>query len=64
MLIFLAPVFANAVFQEDLFWYASQFDIFLLYLLTTREASQYWLTPWPKPRSKKPPRPTPLPAAA
>jgi len=64
MLIFLAPVFANAVFQEDLFWYASQFDIFLLYLLTTREASQYWLTPWPKPRSKKPSRPTPWPVAA
>src|SRR5690606_36868607 len=56
-LILLTPLFFDALFQEHVFWYISMFDIFVLYLLTTRTPSQYWLTPWPKVKSGPTPRP-------
>ena len=47
LLIFLVPLFLDSLFQEHIFWYISMFDIFVLYLLTTRDSSPYWLKPWP-----------------
>ena len=47
LLIFLVPLFFDSLFQEHIFWYISMFDIFVIYLLTTRESSPYWLKPWP-----------------
>ncbi len=51
ILIFLGPLLFDALFQEHIFWYISMFDVFVLYLLTTRETSAYWLTPWPDSRT-------------
>lgn len=45
ILIFLAPILVDAAFQENLFWYISIFDQFLLYLLLVREPSAYWHDP-------------------
>jgi uncharacterized membrane protein len=47
-LILLVPLLFDTLFQEHIFWYISMFDIFVLYLLTTRTPSRYWLTPWPE----------------
>ena len=48
VLVILGALLIDAFFQEHLFWYISQLDLFLLYLLTTRRPSSYWLTPWPQ----------------
>ena len=57
VLIILAPLLLDSLFQEHIFWYISMFDIFLLYLLTRRDISRYWLTPWPRGReTEKPPQ--------
>ena len=48
VLIFLAPVLIAAAFQENLFWYISLFDQFVLYLLLVREPSRYWFNPFPR----------------
>lgn len=59
ILIFLAPLLFDALFQEHIFWYISMFDIYVLYLLTTRETSSYWLRPWSSghhPKSVMPPK--------
>jgi hypothetical protein len=61
--VLLFPVFANAFFQEDLFWYISQFDLFLLYLLVQRQPSDEWLAPW-RPRATRLPMPTDVAAYA
>ncbi|MBP02506.1 MAG: hypothetical protein CMM25_06830 [Rhodospirillaceae bacterium] len=45
ILIFLLPLFADAIFQESLFWYISAFDQFVLYLLINRAPSVYWRDP-------------------
>ena len=45
ILIFLMPLFVDAMFQENLFWYISAFDQFLLYLIIKREPSDYWRNP-------------------
>ena len=45
ILIFLFPIFVDAVFQEDLFWYISLIDQFVLYLLVTRHKSKHWKNP-------------------
>ena len=48
VLIFLAPILIDAIFQENLFWYISLFDQFLLYMLLVRQPSAYWFNPFPK----------------
>ena len=48
ILIFLTPIFIDAIFQEDLFWYISIIDQFVLYLLITRKESVYWKDPFYK----------------
>jgi len=48
ILIFLSPILVDAIFQENLFWYISLFDQFLLYMLVTRQPSSYWFNPFPK----------------
>ena len=48
VLIFLAPILVDAIFQENLFWYISLFDQFLLYMLLVRQPSAYWFNPFPK----------------
>lgn len=45
ILIFLAPILVDAAFQENLFWYISIFDQFMLYLLLVRQPSAYWSDP-------------------
>ncbi len=45
ILIFLFPIFVDAIFQEDIFWYISIMDQFVLYLLITRKKSNYWKSP-------------------
>lgn len=45
-LIILAPLILDSLFQEHIFWYISMFDIFVLYLITTRKTSAYWRKPW------------------
>lgn len=45
ILIFLAPILVDAAFQENLFWYISIFDQFMLYLLLVRHPSAYWYDP-------------------
>lgn len=45
ILIFLAPILIDAAFQENLFWYISVFDQFMLYLLLVRQPSRDWLDP-------------------
>jgi hypothetical protein len=53
ILIFLAPILVDAVFQENLFWYISIFDQFLLYMLLVREPSAYWFDPFPSRRNEQ-----------
>lgn len=48
VLIVLAPLLFDSLFQEHIFWYISMIDIFVLYMFTTREVSPYWLTPRPQ----------------
>ena len=48
ILIFLTPIFIDAIFQEDIFWYISIIDQFVLYLLITRKESVYWKDPFYK----------------
>lgn len=45
ILIFLAPILVDAAFQENLFWYISLFDQFMLYMLLIRQPSTYWFDP-------------------
>ncbi|MAI06663.1 MAG: hypothetical protein CBC47_06045 [Alphaproteobacteria bacterium TMED87] len=45
ILVFLFPIFVDAIFQEDLFWYISLIDQFVLYLLVTRRKSKHWENP-------------------
>ncbi len=58
ILIFLAPVLVDAIFQENLFWYISIFDQYALYLLIVREPSAYWFDPIPS-RRKRMAQPSP-----
>lgn len=63
ILIFLAPVMMDAIFQENLFWYISLFDQFVLYLVLVRQPSAYWFDPLPKRgRSRASPQPELAPA--
>jgi hypothetical protein len=48
VLIILAPLLFDSLFQEHIFWYISMIDIFVLYLLTTHEVSPRGLTSRPQ----------------
>jgi len=40
--VLMVPLLFNSLFSDDLFWYISIFDIFLLYLLTQAQPSTAW----------------------
>jgi len=40
--VLMVPLLFNSIFSDDLFWYISVFDIFVLYLLTQAQPSAAW----------------------